>query len=71
MPLHELLFVMEYNLAKEFPALSPFEIEVRSFLQVVALYSDVRQVQIAAKKEEEKRNDPNRIIRRPAGDDWF
>ena len=67
MPLSDLLFVIEYNLAKEFPALSPFEIENRSFFEIIDLYSDVRKIQIEVKKEE----NPNRVIRRPAGDDWF
>jgi hypothetical protein len=34
----------------------------------------MRALQIREKKTEEKikkANDPNRVIRRPAGDDWF
>lgn len=37
------------------------------FADIIKIYSDVRRMQI----KEQKANDPNRIIRRPAGDDWF
>lgn len=66
-PLHETLFVLEYNLTKEFPALSPFDIEESAFEEIIELYADVRTVQIRAEKE----NDPDRVIRRPAGNNWF
>jgi hypothetical protein len=66
-PLDQLLFTIEYSLTKEYPALSPFDIEERSFFLVMDLLADTRRVQI----EEKKQKDPNRIIRRPAGDDWF
>lgn len=67
MPLEEWLFVIEYSLVKEYPALSPFDIDDTSFMKVIDLYSDTRKMQIRVKKE----SDPNRVIRRPAGDDWF
>lgn len=38
-----------------------------AFVKIIKLYSDVRRMQIREKRE----SDPNRIIRRPAGDDWF
>ena len=41
--------------------------DVRSFHEVIKLYSDVRKLQI----REKKAHDPNRVIRRKAGDDWF
>lgn len=66
-PLHETLFVLEYNLTKEFPALSPFDIEKSVFEEIIELYADVRMVQIRAEKE----SDPDRVIRRPAGNNWF
>ena len=67
MPLSELLFSIEYTLAKEFPALTPFDIEERPFVQVIDLLANTRALQIRTKKE----TDPNRVIRRPAGDNWF
>jgi hypothetical protein len=66
-PLDQLLFTIEYSLTKEFPALSPFEIEDESFFRVIDLFSDTRRVQITEKEQ----SDPNRVIRRPAGDNWF
>ena len=69
-----MLFIIAYQLCKEFPALSPYDIDEKRFRDVIKLYSDVRTMQIREskiQKEIEKANDPNRIIRRPAGDDWF
>jgi hypothetical protein len=37
---------------------------------VIELYADIRAMQIRENKEK-KKNDPNRIIRRPADDSWF
>ena len=67
MPLDQLLFSIEYSLTKEYPALSPFEIEDRSFFSVIDLFADTRKTQIEIKKE----TDPNRVIRRPAGKNWY
>jgi hypothetical protein len=47
--------------------LSPYEIDSRSFFEVIDLYADVRAMQI----RENELNDPNRVVRRKAGDDWF
>ncbi len=66
-PLHEVLFSIEYNLCKEFPALSPWEIDERSYHTVIRLYSDTRRIQI----RDQELKDPDRVIRRRAGDDWF
>jgi hypothetical protein len=65
------LFDLSYQLCKEFPALTPFEIDKTEFNKIIALFSDLRTMQIKNRKEEKIRNDPNRVIRRPAGDDWF
>lgn len=66
-PLHETLFIINYNLCKEFPALSPWEVDLRSFHAVIKLYGEMRTLQIHL----EEIKDPNRVIRRKAGDDWF
>lgn len=42
-------------------------IDETSFYKVLDLFSDTRKMQI----REKKLSDPNRVIRRPAGDDWF
>ena len=62
-----MLFNLEYNLCKEFPALSPFDIEVKTYHEVIKLYADMRRIQI----HEKDLKDPNRVIRVRAGDDWF
>ena len=62
-----MLFNLEYNLCKEFPALSPFDIEARTYHSVMKLYADMRTLQI----HDKELKDPNRVIRRRAGDDWF
>lgn len=31
----------------------------------------MRSLQLRERKEKKIKNDPNRVIRRPAGDDWF
>lgn len=65
--MHQILFEFEYTLCKEYPALSPWEIEQRKFKEVIRLIADTRTVQIGAKKTA----DPDHVIRRRAGDNWF
>lgn len=65
-PLFEVLFNINYQLCKEFPALTPYDIEKKTFHDVIRLYSDVRALQIRETKEEKAK-----VIRRPAKDDWF
>lgn len=48
--------------------LTPFTIERESYCKVIELYADVRRMQIS---EAKKTKNGKRIIRRPAGDDWF
>lgn len=56
-----------HQLCKEYPALSPYDLERKAFHDVIRIYADVRRLQIRQKKL----SDPNRVIRKPAGDDWF
>jgi hypothetical protein len=55
--------------------MSPFELERRTFHEVIGLYSRVRDMQIRMEKQTQKqiRNTgrDGGIIRRPAGDNWF
>lgn len=51
----------------EYTALSPYEIDEKPFFEVIELFGETRQMQI----REKILSDPNRIIRRKAGDDWF
>ena len=50
--------------------MTPYEVDEKPYGNVIELYADVRRMQLREKKEQ-KKNDPNRVIRRPAGDDWF
>ena len=73
MPVDEALFEMVFCLCKEYPALSPFEIDERRFVDVIDLFADTRRLQIRADKEKEFISTPDaeKVIRRPAGDDWY
>ena len=65
--MYQVLFSINYQLCKEYPALTPWDIDNRSYHDVIILYGETRVVQIRTKKL----TDPNRVIRRKAGDDWF
>lgn len=71
-----MLFSINYNLCKEFPAFTPYEIDNTAFHDVIKLYGEVRQMQINNNKQIEKVSNPNKPntdtrIRVPAGDNWF
>ena len=70
-PLFEILFNINYQLCKEFPAMTPYDVEKKSFHDVIRLYSDVRAMQIRETKRENDKGNDNKVIRRPAGDSWF
>nr|DAU64718.1 MAG TPA: hypothetical protein [Bacteriophage sp.] len=70
-PLFEVLFDINYQLCKEFPAMTPYDIEKHTFHDVIRLYSDVRALQLREAKRGDNDSNDNRVIRRPAGDDWF
>lgn len=77
--MHESLFILSFQLCKEFPAMTPLDIDEKSFDAVIDLFADVRTMQIREKKKENKRGlfskkktkKNEQIIRRPAGDSWF
>jgi hypothetical protein len=58
-------------LCKEFPALSPYDIEKRTYHDVIRLYADVRAMQIRDAKDNDQQSNTTKVIRRRAGDDWF
>ena len=64
--MYESLFEINDSLCKAYPSLSPFDVDEKRFVDVINLYIDVIKMQ----KREKARNDPNRVIRRPATD-WF
>lgn len=66
-----MLFLINYQLCKEFPALSPYDVDDKTFHAVIKLYSEVRTMQMNEEGLRDRINNPNRVIRKPAGDDWF
>lgn len=68
-PLYELLFDINYQLCKTYPALSPFEVDARSYHEIIILYAETKRAAIREKKEVDRAK--SGVIRKPAGDDWF
>ena len=62
-----MLFQINHSLCKEYTVLSPYEIDEKPFFEVIELFGETRQMQIREKIS----SNPNRIIRRKAGDDWY
>ena len=66
--------MLEYNLCKEFPSLTPLSIEKEGFYDIIDLYIDLRNLQIQQEIENNKNTkkvNGKRLVRRPAGDSWF
>ena len=66
--------MLEYNLCKEFPSLTPLSIEKEGFYDIIDLYIDLRCLQIREETENNKNTkkvNGKRLVRRPAGDSWF
>lgn len=51
--------------------MTPYDVEKKSFHDVIRLYRDVRAMQIRETKRENDKGNDNKVIRRPAGDSWF
>ena len=51
--------------------MSPLDVDEMTFHNVIRLYSKVRAVQIREEEIHDILTNPNRVIRRKAGDDWF
>jgi hypothetical protein len=56
-----------FTLTQEFNGLSPFDVYRERYVDVIKMYADLREM----KKTEERLTNPNRVVRRRAGDDWF
>jgi hypothetical protein len=66
--------MLEYNLCKEFPSLTPLSIEKEGFYDIIDLYTDLRGLQIreeTATEKNTKKIKGKRLVRRPASDNWF
>jgi hypothetical protein len=73
-PFHQNLFEICYTLCREFHALSPFEIESEKYTKIIKLYANLARLKIREEQEaeqQEQEKDKPKVIRRPAGDDWF
>ena len=62
--------MLEYNLCKEFPSLTPLSIEKEGFYDIIDLYTDLRGLQIR-EETATKKIKGKRLVRRPASDNWF
>ena len=63
--------MLNYQLCKEFPALTPYEVDEKPYHEVIELYSEVRTLQMNQEKRNPITDNGTKIIRRKAGDDWF
>lgn len=66
--------MLEYNLCKEFPSLTPLSIEKEGFYDIIDLYIDLRRLQIREETTMEKNTKKvkgKKLVRRRAGDNWF
>ena len=66
-PVSEVLFDIIVSMSERFPSLNPLSIRQMRAREVFLF---IRRF-IAYSKKEERDKDGNRIIRRPAGDNWF
>lgn len=51
--------------------MTPMQVDDMAFHNVIRLFSKVRMVQIREEEIQDILTNPNRVIRRKAGDDWF
>ena len=63
--------MLNYQLCKEFPALTPYEVDEKPYHEVITLYSDVRTLQIEAQKRNPGIDNGPKVVRKKAGDNWF
>lgn len=69
MSLPDALFMIEHNLCKEYVALTPFDLDERTFREVIKLFSDCKSVHM----RQDIKADPDREVKVKvkAGDNWF
>lgn len=61
---------MEITLCDRFPALTPFNIRREKMVDLFKLINKMNTYAKHAEKKKDKQAKP-KVIRRPAGDDWF
>lgn len=66
-PIYDALFEMEMNLSERFPSMTPLTLRKEKAHEVFLLLNRFNRYS----RKKEKQENGKRIIRRPAGDDWF
>lgn len=64
------MFEMEITICDRFPAITPFSIRRERMIDIFKLISKLNAYSNTVEKKKEKAIKP-KVIRRPAGDDWF
>lgn len=67
-PIYDALFEMEMNLSERFPSMTPLTLRREKAREVFLLINRYNRY---SAKEKKKQKNGKRIIRKPAGDDWF
>ena len=67
MSLPDALFMIVHNLCKEYVSLSPYDLEERTFREVIKLFVDCKKVHM----RQDLISDPDRVVKVKASDDWF
>ena len=65
MSLYEVFFEMQLNICDRFPALSPFDVRRTKATEVFLLMRRMKNY------NDKNKSGKKKVIRRPAGDDWF
>lgn len=72
MSLYEIFFELEISLIERFPSLTPFTVRQTKATEVFLLIRRLNNyTEYKDKDYKIKNNKPVKVIRRPAGDDWF
>lgn len=69
-PIYDVLFEMEMNLSERFPSMTPLTLRREKAREVFLLLNRYNRYSKKQAKQQKQKNG-KRIIRRPAGDDWF
>lgn len=67
-PVYDLLFELQMNLCERFPAMTPLVLRREKAREVFLLLVRYNRY---AKKQKKSDSGGKRVIRKPAGDNWF
>ena len=72
MTLYETFFEMELSICERFPSLTPFQVRRERATEVFLLVRRLNNhTEKQSKQNTQLNKDDKKVIRRPAGDDWF